>query len=118
MRTASTRSPATRLGAAPADGVRLPETTNVGDVRLQVADLQRSLAYCREVLGLRVIEASVDVARLGAPGVDEALVTLPGVPGTTPVRKRGAFGLCHVAILLLDRASLGRLVAHLTSLGV
>jgi len=98
--------------------VRLPETTNVGDVRLQVADLQRSLAYCREVLGLRVIEASVDVARLGAPGVDEALVTLPGVPGTTPVRKRGAFGLCHVAILLLDRASLGRLVAHLASLGV
>jgi len=43
---------------------------------------------------------------------------VPGVPGTTPVRKGGAFGLCHVAILLLDRASLGRLVAHLTSLGV
>ena len=90
----------------------------MGGVRLQVADLQRSLAYYRDVLGLRVIAASPDVAQLGAPGVDEALVTLLAVPGTTPVRRRGAFGLFHFAILLPDRASLGRFVTHLASLGV
>jgi len=115
--TSTTPSAVTRMGAAPAD-VRLPEATRVGGVRLQVADLQRSLAYYRDVLGLRVIAASADVARLGAPDVDEPLVTLRAVPGTTPVRKRGAFGLFHFAILLPDRASLGRFVAHLASLGV
>ncbi len=106
----------TRLGAASAD-VRLPEDTRVGGVRLQVANLQRSLAYYREVLGLRVIAVSADVARLGAPGADDTLVTLQAVPGTMPVR-RGAFGLFHFAILLPDRASLGRFVAHLVSLGM
>lgn len=103
-------------GAAPA-GVRLPPATHVGGLTLQVSDLARSLAYYRDLLGLRVLEAFGDRARLGVPGSDAPLVTLRSVPGTTPAGRRGAYGLFHFAILLPDRASLGRFVAHLASTG-
>ena len=41
-------------GIAPA-GFRLPDATRVGRVRLQVADLARSIAYYESVIGLRVV---------------------------------------------------------------
>lgn len=104
-------------GAAPA-AVRLPAASHVGGVTLQVSDLARSLAYYRDLLGLRLIDSRGDAARLGVPGTDAPLVTLRAVPGTMPAGRRGAFGLFHFAILLPDRASLGRFVAHLASLGL
>jgi catechol 2,3-dioxygenase len=105
-------------GAAPSD-IRLPAATHVGGVRLQVSDLARAVAYYTEVLGLRVLGAiTADAAALGAPGSDRPLVTVQAVPGTRPVRRRGAFGLFHFAILLPDRAALGRFLAHLHDLGL
>jgi catechol 2,3-dioxygenase len=106
------------LSEHPSPRVRLPDTTYVGGVRLQVSDLRRSLAYYREVLGLRVIDLAPDVATLGAPESDAPLVTLNAVPGTRPVPRRSTFGLFHFAILLPDRAALGRFVTHLASKGV
>lgn len=104
-------------GAAPA-GVRLPGATHVGGVHLQVSDLATSRAYYREVLGLRDLgEESTDIAALGVPGSNGPLVTLHAVPGTRPIRRRGAFGLFHFAILLPDRASLGRFLGHLHDRG-
>jgi len=35
--------------------IRLPESTHLGRVRLQVADLERSVAFYEKVLGMRVI---------------------------------------------------------------
>ncbi len=102
------------FGVAPADA-RLPSATRVGGVRLQVSDLERSLAYYRDVIGLRVIDRSDDIATLGVPASDEPLVTLRAVPGTRPTRRRGDFGLFHFAILLPDREALGRFVSHLAS---
>jgi catechol 2,3-dioxygenase len=95
----------------------LPEQTRVGGVHLQVADLERSLSYYRHVIGLRGIAASAETASLGVPGSNEALVTLHPVPGTRPVPRRGTFGLFHFAILVPDRAALGRFVAHLAATG-
>ena len=112
----TTTSTAT-FGVAPS-GFRLPDATRVGGVRLQVARLQRSLAYYRDVIGLRVIAASADTATLGAPGSESALVTLHQVAGTRPVPRRGVFGLFHFAILLPERAALGRFLAHLASKNV
>jgi catechol 2,3-dioxygenase len=106
------------LSDRPSPLVRLPDTTRVGGVRLQVSDLPRSLAYYRDVVGLRVIDVAPDVATLGVPASDAALITLNAVPGTRPVPRRGTFGLFHFAILLPDRAALGRFVAHLASIGV
>ena len=46
------------------------------------------------------------------------LVELRESPGVKPVPRRGRTGLFHYAILLPDRASLGRFVAHLGGIGV
>lgn len=104
-------------GAAPA-AVRLPEASHVGGLTLQVSDLPRSLAFYRDLLGFRLLDAAGDRARLGVPGGETPLVTLRAVPGTTPAGRRGAFGLFHFAILVPDRASLGRFVAHLAANGL
>ena len=54
-------------GIAP-PGYRLPDATRLGAVRLQVADLGRSLDYYRRVLGLRLLDRDTGQAALGAEG--------------------------------------------------
>jgi catechol 2,3-dioxygenase len=100
------------------DGYRLPEQTHVGAVRLQVADLNRSLEYYRRVLGFDVAQQNGGQAALAAQGEPRPLVELVEKPGVQPVPRGGLLGLYHFAILLPDRASLGRFVTHLGSLGV
>jgi catechol 2,3-dioxygenase len=103
-------------GVAPA-GYRLPAETHVGRVRLQVADLERSLAWYDKVLGMRVLARGDGSATLGAHGDDTPLVELRERPGVAPVPHRGRLGLYHYAILLPDRAALGRFVTHLGQVG-
>lgn len=108
-------------GIAP-PGYRLPAATRLGRVRLQVADLDRSLAWYRRVLGLEPIDrppgsGNEKVVALGAPGSTDALVELHERPGVSPVPRRGRLGLYHYAILLPDRAALGRFLRHLSDIG-
>lgn len=103
-------------GALPA--FRLPDRTRPGRVRLQVADLERSLDYYGRVLGLRVLDRSDGMAALG-PGDDGGvLVELREHPGATPAPRHGRLGLYHYAILLPDRSALGRFARHLQEEGV
>lgn len=102
--------------AAP-PGYRLPGGIALGPVTLQIADLDRSLAYYDRVLGLQAAERSPSHAVLSAHGDTRPLVELRERPGATPVPRRGRLGLYHYALLLPDRAALGRFVAHLQSLG-
>ena len=102
-------------GIAP-PGFRLPDETHVGAVRLQVADLQRSLDYYARVLGLRAIDRTADTAALGPHGEARVLVRLEQRAGARPAR--GELGLYHFAVLLPERAALGRFAAHLQRLGV
>ncbi|HEV7590211.1 MAG TPA: VOC family protein [Longimicrobium sp.] len=104
------------VGIAPS-GYRLPAEIRLGRVRLQVADLERSLDYYQRALGFRVLSRSGADAVLGAHGDDAPLVEFHEKPGATPVPRRGRLGLYHFAILLPDRASLGRFVAHLADIG-
>lgn len=99
-------------------GYRLPEATRLGAVRLQVSDLERSVEYYSRVLGLRLLQRDADSASLGPAGEDRALVNLVARPGARPAPRRGALGLYHFAILLPDRAALGRFVAHIGEIGV
>jgi len=103
-------------GIAP-PGFRLPDATHLGRVRLQVANLERSIAYYETVIGLRVTVRTDDSAILAAHGDDRALVELREKPGVRSVPRRGAIGLYHFAILLPDRESLGRFVTHLSAIG-
>jgi catechol 2,3-dioxygenase len=102
-------------GIAP-PAFRLPGDTHVGGVRLQVSDLGRSIDYYERVLGFHVQDRTSSAAALGAHGDSRALVWLATRNGVAPAR-RGAFGLYHFAILLPDRAALGRFAAHLSELG-
>lgn len=103
-------------GVAPKD-YRLPPSTHIGRVRIQVSNLDRSISYYETVIGFRVIERSDIVATLGALGGGPALLELHEKPGVNPVGHRGRIGLYHFAILLPDRPALGRFLRHLTELG-
>ena len=107
---------ATQHGIRP-KGYRLPESTRLGRVRLQVADLERSIKFYTDVLGMRVIRRGHDSARLGPHGEDREIIYLHQHPPARPVPRRGLLGLYHFAILLPDRGALGRFVAHLGEIG-
>jgi catechol 2,3-dioxygenase len=115
MSSANPESPLA-YGIAPPN-FRLPEETHLGRVVLQVADLTRSIDYYERVLGLRVLTREGGRAVLGAHGHDRPLVELRERPGARPVPRRGRLGLYHYALLLPDRQSLGRFVAHLEEIG-
>lgn len=104
----------------PPSGFRLPEATHLGPVRLRVSDLDRSLAYYQRVLGLSVLEQNLGEAHLAHLGTADGavLVELAERPGARPAPPRGRTGLFHFALLLPDRASLGRFVRHLDGLGL
>jgi catechol 2,3-dioxygenase len=89
----------------------------VGPVRLQVADLSRSVEFYEGILGLELLDRSGSRASLGAAD-GRPLVELRERPGARPVPRPGRNGLYHFAILLPDRADLGRFLGHLGALDV
>jgi catechol 2,3-dioxygenase len=112
-------------GAVPADegtygevpeNHRLPKETQPGRVKLQVADLARSIEFYEEVLGFRTTDGNSSLAVLAAHGADTPIIELHELPGAkaTPVRSR--LGLFHFAILVPDRPSLGRFAKHLSAI--
>jgi catechol 2,3-dioxygenase len=113
-------SPVARVGGASftvaPPGYQLPADLRLGAVRLQIANLERSSAYYERVVGLRVLDRSASSAILGARDDETPLVELRERAGATPVPRRARLGLYHFAILLPDRAALGRFVAHLSSI--
>ena len=94
---------------------RLPEATRLGRVVLQVSDVERSLGFYQQVLGLRVLARGGAAATLGAHGDDRVLVELRAGDGVKPLA-RPRLGLYHFAILLPSRAALGAFIRHLAGL--
>jgi catechol 2,3-dioxygenase len=99
-------------GEAPS-GFRLPEGTSLGPVHLQVASLDRSVAYYEGLLGLRMVERGDAHATLAAQADNRILIVLHEHAGSRPMTQRGRLGLYHFAILLPNRAALGRFARHL-----
>jgi len=104
-----------RYGIQP-PAFRLPAATRLGQVRLQVSDLGRSMAFYEDVLGLRAERHGAASATLRAAD-GRVLVALDSRPGVTAA-PRGAVGLYHFAILLPGRDDLGRFLRHLVNAGV
>ena len=86
----------------------IPASTTMGPVHLTVADLERSLPYYREAVGLDVRERGAGRASLGA-GEAELLV-LVEEPGARPAPRHT--GLFHFALLVPTRADLAGWLAH------
>lgn len=87
----------------------LPPDTAIGAVFLTVSDLDRSLAFYQERLGLAVHRQERDTAQLGAGGPE--LVVLTQDRGAR--RVSGTTGLYHFAILLPSRAALAQALGRL-----
>jgi catechol 2,3-dioxygenase len=83
-----------------------PET-RMGAVELTVADLDRTLDYWQRQIGLRVLEHGDGRAALGT---DIPVLRFVEEPGAQP--DTGHTGLYHVALLVPDRPSLARWLAH------
>ncbi|PEN13291.1 hypothetical protein CRI94_11675 [Longibacter salinarum] len=96
-----------------APGGRLPAVTRLGPVRLQVADLERSITFYDSVLGFEVLGRANETALLGPAERTDPLVILKEQPGVRPVPRRGRLGLFHVAYLLPSRPDLARFLRHL-----
>lgn len=104
-------------GIAP-PGHRLPDATRLGRVQLQIAHLEESLRFYRNVLGLRELDRAESRAVLGGQEDPTPLIELVEQPGTEPVPPRGRLGLYHVALRLPDRAALGRFLRHLADMDI
>jgi catechol 2,3-dioxygenase len=87
--------------------MEIAPATRMGPVELSVSDLDRSLDYWRNAVGLRVLERGDGRASLGT---DTEVVRFVEEQGAKPAD--GHTGLYHVAFLLPDRASLARWLAH------
>jgi len=89
------------------------EFINFGPVHLEIRDLDRSLRFWRDLVGLHPLEATETLAALGVDGVP--LVVLHRA-ATRPVQ-RGYSGLFHVALHLPSEPELARMVVRVRSSG-
>jgi catechol 2,3-dioxygenase len=104
--------------AQPRAATSIDPATEVGLLALTVAELERSLAFYTEAIGLAVLAREGTSATLGVAG--RPLLLLSEEPGAAPWPRGGASytGLYHFAILLPDRAGLGRWLRHWLDLGL
>lgn len=102
------RDPEELEAAAPPEGAELPPATAMGTVHLTVSDLDRSLEYYREAVGLTVLDRANSRAALGVG--ERELLVLVEEPGARPAV--GHTGLYHFALLVPKRTDLARWLAH------
>src|ERR687886_747090 len=91
---------------------------DIGHVHLKVSDLERSIAFYRDVLGFELMQRMGDEAAfLSAGGYHHhiGLNTWESAGGPPP--PRGTTGLYHAAIRYPSRAALARAVARVVEAG-
>jgi catechol 2,3-dioxygenase len=96
-----------------------PAGTRIGHVHLKVADLERSIAFYRDVIGLEVMQRyGPQAAFLSAGGYHHhlGLNTWESLGGPRPPRH--SVGLYHTAFLYPDRPALARALKRVLAAGV
>ena len=99
-------------------GIAAPSGLRIGHVHLRVADLERSLGFWRDVIGLEVMQRMPQAVFLSADGYHHhiAINTWESQGGRPPAP--GSTGLFHVALLYPGRAALGTALQRLLDAGV
>src|SRR3954465_5837577 len=87
--------------------MEIAPATRMGSVELSVADLDRTIEYWQPAAGLRALQR--ENAR-ASPGTASELLRFVEEPGAHP--DQGHTGLYPVALLVPDRVSLARWLAH------
>lgn len=96
---------------------QIPATTHLGEVSLRISNLERSIQFYTEVVGLKLLERSEKVATLTADG-KQPLLRLEQLTDAVTMPVRSTSGLYHFAILLPDRKSLGLALRNLAESGI
>ncbi len=105
---AAPRDPEELEATAAATSAQLSPLTRLGAVHLTVSDLERSLTFYRDAVGLEPVERSGGTFSLGRDG--RTLLVLTEEPGARA--GHGYTGLYHFALLVPERADLARWLAH------
>jgi len=90
----------------------------IGHVHLKVADLERSLAFYRDVLGFEAVARFPSAAFLSAGGYHHHLALNTWESRGGPPPAPGTTGLYHVAILYPSRATLADALRRLRRAGL
>jgi catechol 2,3-dioxygenase len=90
--------------------------TFVGQVNLKVQNLQRSLAFYKEVIGFKVLEQTERSAALSADGKN-VLLSIEQPNNVVPKQGRTT-GLYHYALLLPKRSDLATIVQYFLEIGL
>ncbi|WP_394138711.1 VOC family protein [Cytobacillus oceanisediminis] len=90
--------------------------TFVAQVNLKVQDLERSLAFYKEVIGFKVLEQTERTAQLTADG-KTILLSIEQPENVEPKMGRTT-GLYHYALLLPKRSDLAKIVQHFMEIGL
>jgi catechol 2,3-dioxygenase len=97
----------------------LDPRTHIGHVHLTVADLDRALAFYRDVLGFEVTTRyGRDAVFLAAGGYHHHIGLNTWAGGNAPAPAPGTTGLYHFAILYPDRAALAAAARRVLDAGV
>ncbi|NEU27961.1 VOC family protein [Paenibacillus polymyxa] len=98
----------------------LHDKTKIGQVSLKVSNLERSIQFYTEVVGLQLLRQAADTAELTVDGKHPLLI-LNYVENAVILPRQSVAGLYHFAILLPNRVALGlslrNLLAHEVEIG-
>lgn len=96
----------------------LHEKTRLGPVHLKVSELDRSVRFYGEVVGLRELHRASGRAVLTVGGDESPLVVLHELPNAIVMPRRTTAGLYHFALLVPNRGALGLSLRHLLTCGI
>lgn len=91
--------------------------TKLGEVKLKVSKLERSIAFYEQVIGLQLLSKEGNIAKLTTDG-HNVLLILEEVENAIVVPERRMSGLYHFAILLPSREALAITLQHLVEMNV
>ncbi|WP_379141518.1 VOC family protein [Paenibacillus sp. sgz500992] len=95
----------------------LHEGVQIGLVQIRVSNLERSLAFYQNVVGLKILRQTGRQVEMTADG-QRVLLILREIEGAQILRRNSAAGLYHFAILVPDRPSLGLTLRNLIDSGI
>jgi len=86
--------------------------TFTGEVHLNVADVDKSIRFYKEIIGFKVLEEAAGKVVLTADGKTPLLIIEQ--PENVTAKELRRTGLYHFALLLPERADLGKMIVHLS----
>lgn len=93
-------------------GFHSKPNTHVGQVRLKIEDLDRSLKFYQDIMGFAILDRTDTIANLTADG-KTSILKLEQPEGIQPKQARTT-GMYHFALLLPTRKDLANFVIHLS----